>query len=243
MQNQSTGSRKEEENKMSEFNQEEFNNFTIEHEVPGFFPDAITLKSGRKSNWYLNWRNVAGDAFLTDQLVDYVIAFTKDLGLDPKCFYGVPEGATKLAVLTQNKWAKASADYDVGSHPLAMGRGKPKEHGDPKDKYFVGMPRGDTIVLEDVTTTGGSLLKDLAKLKEAGIPVIAAIGLSNRMELTDDRKSVKQIVEEQGVPYHAMSSALDLLPKAYQKLKPGEDIAKAIEREFEEHGVQPLKLR
>ena len=35
-----------------------------------------------------------------------------------------------------------------------MGRAKPKQHGSPEDKYFVGEPNGKIVVLEDVTTTG-----------------------------------------------------------------------------------------
>jgi orotate phosphoribosyltransferase len=228
---------------MSNFNQEEFNRFVLEHNVIGFFKEPIRLKSGRTSNWYVNWRNIAEDVFLLDKLTDYVIAFTQNLGLEPDCFYGVPEGATKLGIITQHKWAKRSQNYAPGSHVLPMGRGKPKDHGAPKDKYFVGQPRGKTIVLEDVTTTGGSLLTTIDSLAEAEVPIIAAFGLTNRMELRDDGQSVQAAVESKGVPYHALSNALQLLPEAYRRLNPGETIAKAIEDEFERYGVEKLKLR
>jgi hypothetical protein len=57
-----------------------------------------------------------------------------------------------------------------------------------------------------------------------------------------DLQSVQQAVEAKGVPYHALSSALTLLPEAYARLQPGEDIGRAIEAEFEEYGVEKLKL-
>lgn len=228
---------------MNRFNQEQFNSFILDNDIVGFFEQPIKLKSGRMSNWYVNWRNVAEDVFLLDKLTDYIIAFTKDLGLEPDCFYGVPEGATKLGVLTQYKWAKESPNYAPHSHALPIGRGKPKEHGALKDKYFVGEPRGKTIVLEDVTTTGGSLLTTLDRLTEIEIPIIAAFGLTNRMELRDDGQSVQRAVQSRNVPYYALSNALQLLPKAYKKLNPGEQIAKAIEEEFEKYGVEKLRLR
>jgi len=228
---------------MGIFNKEEFNSFVLDNNVIGFFKEPIKLKSGRMSNWYVNWRNIAEDVFLLAKLIDYVIAFTKDLGLDPDCFYGVPEGATKLGVLTQYRWAKESSNYAPGSHVLPMGRGQPKDHGEPKDKYFIGMPKGKVIVLEDVTTTGGSLLSTIDSLKEAGISIIAVLSLTNRMELRDDKQSVKQAVEAKGTPYYALSDALQLLPEVYRRLNPGEEIAKAIEKEFEEFGVEKLKLR
>jgi orotidine-5'-phosphate decarboxylase len=195
------------------FNQAEFDNFVIDNRVIGVFEHPITLKSGRVSNWYVNWRDVAKDAYLLDQLTNFIISYVKVLGLHPDTFYGVPEGATKLGVLLQLKWAQQDIIFSKGSHILAMGRAKPKEHGHPKDKFFVGMPRGKTIVVEDVTTTGGSMLGTLEDLKEAGVEVIAVIGLTNRNEKRDDGKTVKQATEDLGVKYYCLSNAVDLLPK------------------------------
>jgi len=228
---------------MDEFSQEEFNRFIEENNVYGFFEDAITLKSGRKSHFYANWRNVVEDVWLTDRLAEFVISFTESIGLRVDTFYGVPEGATKLGVITQFKWARRSTNYARGSHILAMGRAKPKDHGAPKDKYFVGMPRGNVVVIEDVTTTGGSLLRTLEGLAESGVHVVGVISLTNRMEKRDDGLSVKESVENKGVSFHSMSSSLVLLPIMYKMLQPGEHIADAIEQEFGEYGVQKLKLR
>jgi orotate phosphoribosyltransferase len=225
-----------------QFNQQEFNQFVLKNNVVGFFKEPIKLKSGRVSNWYVNWRNVAEDVYLLDKLTDYVIAFVKKIGLRPDCFYGVPEGATKLGIITQYKLAKQSPNYDIGSHTLPMGRAKPKDHGTPKDKFFVGQPIGKTIVLEDVTTTGSSLLTTIGSLSRADIKVIAAISLMNRMELRDDSKSVQQVMEEKGIPYFAMSNAFELLPLAYKKMNPGRVIADAIEEEFQRYGVKKLVL-
>ena len=226
---------------MNEFNSEEFNKFIEESNVYGFFKEAITLKSGRKSHFYANWRNVVEDVFLTDQLSDFVLAFAKTNNILVDTFYGVPEGATKLGVICQFKFAKEN-NLEKGSFVLAMGRAKPKEHGAAKDKYFVGMPKGNTVVIEDVTTTGGSLINTLNSLKEAGVNVSAVISLTNRMEKRDDGKSVKEAVEELGVKFYSMSGSLDLLPIMYKKLQPGEEVAKEIESEFEQYGVSSLRL-
>lgn len=226
---------------MENFNQEEFNEFVVKNNVIGFFENPIKLKSGRISNWYVNWR--INDVFLIEKLSDFVIKFTQDLGLNPDCFFGVPEGATKLGIITQHKWAKQSPNYGQESHILPMGRGKPKEHGDIKDRYFVGEPKGKIILLEDVTTTGGSLLTTIDSLQQAGFSIMAAFGLTNRMEIREDGKSVKQVIEAKGVPYYSLSNAIQLLPKAYKKLNPGEEIGRAIESEFEKYGVEKIKLK
>ena len=89
-----------------------------------------------------------------DKLTDYVVSFVGGLNLKPDCFCGVPEGATKLSLITQFKWAKAQPNYGLGVYPLVMARGKAKNHGDPKDKSFIGTPKGRPIIIEDLTTTG-----------------------------------------------------------------------------------------
>ncbi len=227
----------------SAFNQIAFNQFILDHEVIGFFKEPVTLKSGRQSHFYANWRRPTEDAYLTTLLVDHVLAFTRHLGLEPDTFYGVPEGATKLGLLTQMEWARQSLDYKPGSHVLAMGRGKQKEHGDAQDRYFLGTPRGKTIVLEDVTTTGDSLLATIDRLANSEAKIIAAFGLTDRMELRDDGKSVIDVVSEKGFPYRALSKATLLLPEAYNILNPGEEIARAVEKEFEQYGAAPLRLK
>jgi orotate phosphoribosyltransferase len=220
------------------WNKDDFYKFIIRQGVIGFFDKPLKLKSGRLSYWYVNWRNVAEDAHSIDILSDYIIAFVKNLGLKPDCFYGVPEGATKLGIICQYKWAKSQPDFKRGAYKLTMGRARPKEHGDPKDKYFLGVPQGNLIILEDVTTTGGSLIESIERLKQIDLSIIAAIGLTNRNELRDDKKSVERAVNEKNVQYYAMSNAIDLLPK----LKPEKELAKKIEDYFKKYGVQEINM-
>ena len=238
---------------MSKFNQDSFDHFVLENKIIGFFEEPITLKSGRKSSYYVNWRIAAEDVFLIDQLSNHVLAFVNDLyasgrlSVKPDCFYGVPEGATKLGVLAQYKWAMAAADYAKGSHVLAMGRAKPKDHGHPRDRYYVGMPQGATVVLEDVTTTGLSILDTIDKLIESGVHIVAAMGLTDRMERRDDGKTVAEAIAERisdgsPVPYFSLSQSTTLLPKAASLLNPTDAIINAVRHEFEEHGTAGIKL-
>ncbi|MBI4211616.1 MAG: hypothetical protein HY540_03175 [Deltaproteobacteria bacterium] len=215
-----------------EFQQNSFHQFLLENKVVGFFEKPITLKSGRQSSWYVNWRKVAGDVYLLDRLADFVLAFVKTKHLDPDVFYGVPEGATKLGLIATYKWAKDQSTFAAGSHAFPMGRAKPKEHGDPADRFFVGAPRGRVVVLEDVTTTGGSLLETLAFLAEAKVNVIAAIGVTNRGEQRADGKTVTEALAEKGIPYLAMSEAKDFLREAVQFIKPPEALIQSVEAEI-----------
>jgi len=227
---------------VSKFDESKFIEFIIENQVVGFFEKPVTLKSGRESNWYVNWRTVSGDVYLIDRLADFLIDFTEGQGLTPDAYYGVPEGASKIGVIATYKAAKSSPGFGKGSSVLPMGRGKPKSHGAAKDRYFMTAPRGSIVVVEDVTTTGGSLLATLDQLMDLDVEILAAVGLTNRMELRDDGTSVEEAVEKRGVRYLSLSRATDFLPEAYRKLAPGKGIGRAIEAEFERYGVEPLEL-
>ena len=227
---------------MDEFKASDFFRFVVENNVYGFFDTPIKLKSGRMSHFYANWRTVTSDVFSADILADYVTAFVNHHSIAADTFYGVPEGATKLGILTQYKWARQSPDFKKGSHTLAMGRAKPKDHGDPKDRFFVGIPQGRVVVIEDVTTTGGSLYNTLIHLQESGVHISAVISLTNRMEKRDDGLSVAEFIGGLNLPFYSMSEAPDVLPLVYEKLQPGPSIGRAVEKEFEEYGVRPLKI-
>lgn len=228
---------------MKTFNQKKFNEFILKNKIIGFFEKPIVLKSGRTSHWYVNWRNITEDVFLADLLSDFILSFIKSKKLKPNCIFGVPEGATKIAILSQYKLAKNSKNYGPKTHVLAMGRGKPKEHGELKDRYFLGVPKGKIIVLEDVTTTGSSLLETINVLKKIkNIKIIAAISLTNRMETDEKGESVQDLIEKAGVKYYQMSNTLELLPLAIKKFKPKRAIVNKIKEEFEKYGVLPLKI-
>ncbi|MGV9173221.1 MAG: hypothetical protein ACOC44_19620 [Promethearchaeia archaeon] len=219
-----------------EWNQDQFDQFIIEHQVIGFFSKPITLKSGRESHWYVNWRNIAEDVYLIDELSDFVISYVQYKNFDLDCFFGVPEGATKLGILCQYKWATSKPDYRAGKYVLPMGRGKPKDHGALKDRNFLGIPRGQVVVIEDVTTTGGSMFAAAKNLMDLDVDIIAAIGLTNRNELRGDGKSVKELFDEIDIDYYAMSNAIDLLPK----LNPQQKIAKKVQAYFKQYGTQEI---
>lgn len=218
------------------WDQAKFDEFIIDHHVIGFFLEPITLKSGRKSHWYVNWRDIAEDVYLLDQLTDFVLSYIDHIDLDPECFFGVPEGATKLGLLSQYKWARSKTDFREGRYILAMGRGKPKKHGELKDRKYLGVPRGNVIVIEDVTTTGGSMFSSVKDLLDADINVIAAVGLTNRNEVRDDGMSVKELFNRIGIQYYAMSNALELLPQ----LNPKPTMVKKLQTYFKKYGTKAI---
>lgn len=221
-----------------ETSKQKFINFIIKNRVVGFPEQPIMLKSGRTSAFYVNWRTIAEDVYLLDQLSDYLISFINHLKLKPDCFYGVPEGASKLALITQFKWARSKKDYKAGTYSLPMGRGKPKDHGDPKDRFFLGVPKGDVILIEDVSTTGQSLIKSARRLKNLDIKIISVIGLTNREEISEDGKYFEDLLLEMGLKYHAMSNVPDIL--SHMNLDP--NLVRQIEMYYKKYGIRDIEL-
>lgn len=222
-----------------------FDKFVIDNEIIGFFDEAITLKSGRKSNFYVNWRKATNDAYLLDQLTDHIVSFLakQDVGFDS--LIGVPEGASKTAVLTALKWAKAQPQFGKGSHVIPMGRAKPKSHGLAEDRYFIGSPKGRVLVLEDTITTGLSLFTFIDELLASGVDVVGAVCLTDRMEKRDDQLSVEAFIKkryEDKVEYLRMSGAHNLLPILFSQQAVPTETKKAILEEFARYGAAPLNI-
>lgn len=220
----------------------EFRQLMLSIGVVGFLNTPIEIRPRLHSNLYINWTIAASDAYLLDRLTDLILDLIKFSKLNPKCIYGVPESATKLGVVTQLKWAKEQEDFKTGMYAVPMGRGKIKEHGMPDDKFFLGEPKGSTVVVEDVVMEGEALLNTIDRLQSMNVHVIAAIVLTDRNEKTPDGQSVKSAVESRGVKYFAMSNALEFLPEVYESKSPGEAIGRAIEEEYRKRGVEPIKL-
>ena len=221
---------------------EDFTNFILENSIIGFYKEPITLKSGRVSYWYVNWRDISSDVYLIEELTDFIIKFVNELNLNPDCFFGVPEGATKLGIITQYKWAKMQEDFKKNNYILSMGRRAPKKHGDPKDRYYLGIPEGKIIILEDVTTTGQSLIDIINQFSILNIDIQAAISLTNRNEKRSDGKTVQELIMKKNIPYYSMSNALELLPMVYKLNEIDRAIAKKVENYFLKYGEKELIL-
>ncbi len=230
------------------FEQEEFDEFVVgitNPAVVSFSEKEFVLASGRKSNYYVNWRNGCSDAWTLDQLAAFVLRFVQAKGLEPHCFYGIPEGANKIAQEASMQLARRSTDYGKGSHVVPQGRKEPKGYGAPQDKFFVTAPRQNTIVIEDVSTTGDSILRHTEPILSLdSVRIIAVLSLTNRMERRDDGKNVEEAVQaELGLPYFWMSESPRLLSRVYERDKPSDALALKVEAQFKEYSLHPLSLK
>ncbi|NOU07905.1 MAG: orotate phosphoribosyltransferase, partial [Hyphomicrobiaceae bacterium] len=139
----------------------------------------IKLASGRISNFYFNMKPTMLDPEGAHLLSLLMIDTMKDLDVD--MIGGLEMGAVPIAAAT------AAVSFTEG-HPLPafFVRKQAKEHG--TQSLVEGLPKGQTIagkkviILEDVTTTGGSALKAIESVKADGATVLAVITAVDRQE-------------------------------------------------------------
>lgn len=223
------------------FQKSEYDNFLLDNNVVGIKKEGFKLKTGRTSYWYVNCRVLSDTYGLLSRTSEFMVEKIKGLSLDYDYIYGTPDGATKLGIMVNILLGK-----DNPGLKMVVGRKKPKEYGDPKDKYFVGpVADGDkVVVVEDVTTTGSSVVEHLNALKDAGVTVVAIVSLVNRLEKRDDGMTVEEFIKKEfNIPYYWLSDGPSILPIAAEKAGLDEETKRKVQENVNQYLSVPLELK
>lgn len=139
----------------------------------------ITLASGRKSDFYFNLKPTMLDPEGAALLAELTYEALRDEQVD--YIGGLEMGAVPLAgAIAQLSWLK--------NHPIAafFVRKKPKEHG--ARLAIEGLAKGESlagkrcVIVEDVTTTGGSAIKAVEAVRDAGAEIVLVLTMVDREE-------------------------------------------------------------
>ncbi|MEO6945503.1 MAG: orotate phosphoribosyltransferase [Nitrobacter sp.] len=162
----------------------------------------ITLASGRKSDFYFNLKPTMLDPEGAALLAELSFEALKDDRLD--YIGGLEMGAVPLAgAIAQLSWLK--------NQPIAafFVRKKPKEHG--ARLAVEGLAKGESlkgkriVIVEDVTTTGGSAIKAVDSVREAGGEIVLVFTMVDREE------GAAETFAQAGVPFRALYKASEFL--------------------------------
>ena len=165
----------------------------------------ITLASGRKSDFYFNLKPTMLDPEGATLLAELTFEALKDDQLD--YVGGLEMGAVPLAgAIAQLSWIKG--------HPIAafFVRKKPKEHG--ARLAVEGLAKGESlqgkrvVIVEDVTTTGGSALAAIRAVREEGAEVVLVLAIVDRQE------GATETFAAEGVAFRALFTAEEFLREA-----------------------------
>jgi len=155
----------------------------------------VTLASGRKSNFYFDGKQttlhargglLVGKAFLKE---------VKELSDKVDAVGGLTLGADPIATAT----SIAAALEGQALHAFII-RKEPKGHG--TGQWLEGrknLPKGSRVVIvEDVTTTGGSSMKAVERAREEGLEVVGIVTLVDREE------GARENIEKEGIALRAV---------------------------------------
>ena len=139
----------------------------------------FVLASGQRSNIYIDARVTTCHARAMPLIGRLMLAKMAERGWKPAAVGGMTLGADPIVT------AVARESIEPGQ-PAAMDaflvRKEAKGHG--LRKQIEGLPEGtgaiDVVILEDVCTTGGSMIKAIEAAREAGLNVLGTICILDR---------------------------------------------------------------
>ena len=170
--------------------------------LDGGSDDAFTLASGRSSRWFFDIKPVmmhTESANLLSTLFNHRLD-----DLDPVFVGGLELGAVPLTaiVITGSKSEKRKG-FMVRKSP--KGRGGRKTNNPPGIEGASIAEGGNVVILEDVTTTGGSSIKAVERIHEnTSCKVIAVISILDREE------GGVEAFAEAGIPFESILSRSDI---------------------------------
>ena len=148
--------------------------------IDGGSDDAFTLASGRNSRWFFDTKPVMMHPEASHIIGELLNLRMDEMGAD---FVGGLElGAVPLTAIAVSTSPKHSPSR-VHGKKRAQGRGGRKTNNPPGIEGTSLSQGGKVVIVEDVTTTGGSAIKAVERIhQDTNCEVIAVISIVDRQE-------------------------------------------------------------
>ena len=181
----------------------------------------FTLTSGKSSSYYIDLRLVPSYPHqfrkMIKNLQNLIIEKT---GLDNfDSLASVPTGGLVITSALAIEIVK----------PLIYVRNKPKEHGATKSiegKISAGMK---IVMVDDVMTTGTSVLNGIKQLKETGLSISDVYVVINRLEGAD------KALDDIGVQIHQLTDILEITNILFQEKLINEEVFDKIKNQINQN--------
>jgi orotate phosphoribosyltransferase len=179
----------------------------------------FTLASSKKSSYYVDLRLVPSYPHEFRMMIKHLQnKISEEVGLESfDSIVSVPTGGLVIASALAIETVK----------PLIYVRSKPKDYGTSKSvegKIHDGMK---VLMIDDVATTGGSVVNAIKSLKEANIKVTDAYVIIDRME------GAKEALEEQGVIMHPILDIIQITQALYEQNLVDDSVLSKIKMQIE----------
>jgi len=145
----------------------------------------FTLASGKKSSYYIDLRLVASFPHIFRKMIKNLQKLVSEkTGLDNfDSLVSVPTGGLVIGSALAIETVK----------PLIYVRNKPKDYGTTKSiegKIFSGMK---VALIDDVITTGNSVINGIKQLKDAGLSISDVYVIINRLEGASNALKLEEV--------------------------------------------------
>src|SRR5438046_2591116 len=135
----------------------------------------FTLASGKESTYYINSKKAIFHSEVVGLLGDVLYEMTKDLNIDAAG--GLEVGAIPMAAVLAQRYHQAGRALEG-----FFVRKQAKGHGSQEHIGGVLKPGMRVAVLDDVLTTGGSVLQAIGEIEKAGAQVVSVLCIVDRLE-------------------------------------------------------------
>ena len=181
----------------------------------------FTLSSRKKSSYYIDLRLVPSFPHQFRKMIKNLQKLIiEKIGLDNfDSLVSIPTGGLIIGSALAIETVK----------PLIYVRNKPKDHGTTKSlegKILSGM---QVMMIDDVATTGTSILNGIKELKAEGLSISNACVIINRLEGAD------KILNSVGVILHQLTDILEITETLFQEKLVSEDILEEIKKQVSQN--------
>ena len=155
----------------------------------------VTLSSGQTADYYVDLRRVTLDAAAAPLVGQVMLDLTSNLDYD--AVGGLTLGADPVATAMLHAAAARGRQLDA-----FVVRKSEKQHGLQRRIEGPSVTGRRVLAVEDTSTTGGSVLKAVEALREAGANVVGVAVIVER--------GAGPAIEDMGLPYLAAFTLADL---------------------------------
>lgn len=217
----------------------EFIEFMVESQVLKF--GEFTLKSGRKSPFFMNAGGYVTGAQLRRLGEYYAKAIHDAYGLDFDVLFGPAYKGIPLSVAT----TMAISELYGKEIRYCSNRKEVKDHGDTGILLGSKLKDGDRVVIiEDVTTSGKSIEETFPIIRvQADVEIKGLMVSLNRMEKGQgDKSALEEIKEKYGFDANAIVNMKEVVEYLYNRPYQGkiyidDEIRAALDAYYEQYGV------
>lgn len=169
----------------------------------GVVHGKVTLSSGREADYYVDLRRVTLHHEAAPLVGRLLRTLTADWGYS--AVGGLTLGADPVAdAVLHAAAAERAADPGVPPVDAFVVRKSTKEHGLQRLIEGPDITGRPVLVVEDTSTTGGSVLQAVRVVREAGATVVGVA------TVVDRATGAREAIEAEGAPYRALLGLADL---------------------------------